>query len=75
MDAYSSYIKQLTDARTAELRREAADYRLSTPARIERRERRAAALRRLLTRRPTLPQPLPDPLAQAWASSSKPSSR
>ena len=62
MDAYSSYITRLTDARVGELRREATEYRLSTPARIERRARLAAAFRRLLTRRPVLPQALPDPL-------------
>ena len=33
MDAYSSYIKQLSDIRVGELRREAADYRLSQLAR------------------------------------------
>lgn len=74
VDAYSSYIKRLSDARLGELRREAADYKLSTTARIERRARWAAALRRLLKRRPTLPQPMPVP-PQAWASNSKPSSR
>ena len=74
MDAYSSYIKQLSDARTGELRREAADYRLSAPARIARRARWAATVRRLLKRPTTVPPPLPVP-PQAWASSSKPSSR
>ncbi len=74
MDAYSSYIKQLCDARTGELRREAAEYRLSAAARVARRGRWAAMVRRLLTRRPALPAPLPVP-PQAWASSSKPSSR
>jgi hypothetical protein len=74
VDAYSSYIKKLSDARTGELRREAAEYRLSAAARIARRARWAATVRRLLKRRPALPQPLPVP-PQAWASSSKPSSR
>jgi hypothetical protein len=74
MDAYSSYIKHISDARVGELRREAEEYRLSAGARLERRARRLAALRRLLNRRPALPAPVPAP-PQAWASSSKPSSR
>ena len=74
MDAYSSYIKQLSDAHLGDLRRQAAEYHLSTSARRARRERWAATFRRLLPRRgPALP-PLPVP-PQAWASSSKPSSR
>ena len=55
MDAYSSYIKRLSDARVSELRREAAEYTLSSTARIERRARWAAALRRLLKRRRPAP--------------------
>jgi hypothetical protein len=55
VDAYSSYIKKLSDARTAELRREAADFRLSTTARLERRARWVAAVRRLLKRRQPAP--------------------
>ena len=58
MDAYSSYITSISKARTDELRREAAEYALSAPAR---RRRRAAAWRRVmgwrlgyLLRRPAL---------------------
>lgn len=51
MDAYSSYIKQLSDARLGELRREAAEYTLSGTARTERRARWAATFRRFLKRR------------------------
>lgn len=72
MDAYSSYIKQLSDARLGELRREADDYRMSATARKERRAQWAARFRRVLIRpRPEVPAGLP----QAWANSSKPSSR
>jgi hypothetical protein len=46
MDAYSSYIMTISNARTSELRREAADYALSAGARRERRARWIAALRR-----------------------------
>jgi hypothetical protein len=74
MDAYSSYIKQISDTRLNELRREAEEYRLSTSARRARRARWAAAFARLLKRGPALPHPVPVP-PQAWASSSKPSSR
>lgn len=46
MDAYSSYIMTISNARTSELRREAADYALSAGARRRRRARWVAALRR-----------------------------
>ena len=74
MDAYSNYIKQLSDARVGDLRREAEAYRLSASARLARRTRWETMFRRLVRkRRPALP-PLHAP-PQAWASSSKPSSR
>ena len=77
MDAYSSYIMTISNARMGELRREAADYALSAAARRRRRQRWALALQRLALRRPVppparVPQPLPP---QAWASNSTPSSR
>jgi hypothetical protein len=73
MDAYSSYIISISNARTGELRREAADYALSAAARRRRRQRWAQALQRLVLRRSgPLPQTLPP---QAWASNSAPSSR
>lgn len=83
MDAYSSYIISISNARTGELRREAAEYALSAAARRRRRQRWAQAWQRLVLRRPIpaprpegrsgrLPQPLPP---QAWASNSAPSSR
>lgn len=76
MDAYSSYIISISNARTGELRREAAEYALSATARRRRRQRWAEALRRLVLRRPVAPAPLPQPLpTQAWASNSTPSSR
>jgi hypothetical protein len=64
MDAYSSYIISISNARTGELRREAADFALS-----------ASVLRRLVGRRPSLPAPVPRQLPQTLASSSAPSSR
>jgi hypothetical protein len=83
MDAYSSYIIKISDARTGELRREAAEYALSAAARRRRRQRWAQALQRLVLRRPLpaprsegrsgpAPQSLPP---QAWASNSSASSR
>jgi hypothetical protein len=77
MDAYTSYIMTISQARTSELRREAADYALSAAARRRRRQRWAQALQRLVLRRPVpagapVPQSLPP---QAWASNSTPSSR
>ena len=77
MDAYSSYIITISNARTSELRREAADYALSSAARRRRRQRWTDTLRRLALRRPApAPAPLPQPLPpQAWASNSTPSSR
>ena len=75
MDAYSSYIKIISDARTADLRREAAEYALSSAARRRRRQRWIQAFRRLAPRRrATLPLPPPLP-PQAWANNSAPSSR
>ena len=83
MDAYSSYIMTISNSRTSELRREAAEFALSAAARRRRRQRWAQALQRLVLRRPvpaprsagrsgSVPQALPP---QAWASSSAPSSR
>ena len=77
MDAYSRYIITISNARTGELRREAAEYAMSATARRRRRQRWAQALQRLVLRRPVqAPTPLPQPLpSQAWASNSTPSSR
>ena len=75
MDAYSSYIMNISNARTSELRREAAEYALSAGARRRRRQRWAQALQKLVLRRP-LPGPVPQSLPpQAWASNSSASSR
>lgn len=63
VDAYSSYIKQISDARVGELRREAADYALSAPARRRRRARWAQAARRLVRGRMPAPAPAPSPTA------------
>ncbi len=59
MDAYSSYIMQITDARLGDLRREAADYRLSRAARGARPSWWSRA--RNAVRRP--PVPVVEPLA------------
>jgi hypothetical protein len=74
MDAYSSYIMTISNARTGELRQEAAEYALSAAARRRRRQRWAQALR-LVLRQPA-PAPMPQSLPpQAWASNSSASSR
>jgi hypothetical protein len=75
MDAYSSYIISISNARTGELRREAADFALSASVRRRRRARWIGVLRRLVGRRPSLPAPVPRQLPQTLASSSAPSSR
>ena len=83
MDAYSSYIIKISNARTGELRREAAEYALCAAARRRRRQRWAQALQRLVLRRPVpAPRsaggsgPVAPPLPpQAWASNSSASSR
>ena len=76
MDAYSSYIIKLSDTRTGELRREAAEFALSAAARRRRRARWAEAVQRLRRGRTPVTPPLPQPLPpQAWASNSAPSSR
>jgi hypothetical protein len=75
MDAYSSYIISISNARTGELRREAADFALSANARRRRRAYWVGVLRRLLGRRPGMPAPVPRQLPQTLASSSAPSSR
>lgn len=59
MDAYSSYIKQISDDRVGELRRQAADFALSAPARRRRRARWFRAVRRLVWGR--VPAPVPAP--------------
>jgi hypothetical protein len=75
VDAYSSYIKHISDARLGVLRREAADYALSASARRRRRARWAQVLRRLVQGRvpapvaPPLPQPRPQTLSRSNASS------
>ena len=75
MSGYSTYIRIVTDARTGELRQEAAEYALSAAARRRRRQRWIQAFQRLgPRRRATLP--IPQPVSpQAWASNSAPSSR
>jgi len=85
MDAYSSYIISISNARTSELRREAAEYALSAAARRRRRAHHpgpgaarahwAGALQRLLRRRVAAPAPVPRDFPQALARSSAPSSR
>lgn len=75
MDAYSNYIMTISNARTSELRREAAEFALSAAARRRRRPRWAQALP-LLLRRGGMPAPAPQSLPpQAWASNSSASSR
>ena len=77
MDAYTSYITTISKARTSELRREAAEYALSAPARRRRRQRWARAVQRLM-RRDRMPVPAPPPELlppQAWVSNSSASSR
>ena len=61
MDAYSSYIKHISDTRVRELRREAADYALSAPAGRRRRARWARVVRRLVPGRMPAPVPTPAP--------------
>ena len=66
MDAYSSYILRLSEARTNELRREAAEYALSRAARRARPSLWARARARLAARTgpaavPVTPVPLPAP--------------
>ena len=75
MDAYSSYIMTISNARTAELRREAAEYALSAAARRRRRQRWVQALQRLALRRPVPAPVAPSLPPQAWASNSSPSAR
>jgi hypothetical protein len=76
VDAYTSYIKLISDARTGELRKEAVDYALSGPVRRRRRARWAQAVRRLVPRRMPAPHlPSPQPLPPQAFSSSPPSSR
>lgn len=66
MDAYSSYIMKLSEARTSELRREAAEYALSRAARPHRISLLARFRARVHTRaRPVLePVPLPAPFPE-----------
>lgn len=66
MDAYSSYIMRLSEARTSELRREAAEYALSRAARGNRSSLLTRARARLSRRaRPVAtPVPLPAPAPQ-----------
>lgn len=66
MDAYSSYIIKLTDARVGELRKEAAEYALSSAARQRPGSLWSRARRRLSGARPpavepAAPVPLPVP--------------
>lgn len=61
MDAYSSYIMRLSEARVDDLRREAADYALSQRARRSRGWRR----RQLFARLARPPRTAVDPVTQA----------
>ena len=66
MDAYSSYIMSLSEARTSELRREAAEYALSRAARRTRGWRWTRIGARLgrhprASVEPVVPTPLPAP--------------
>ena len=54
VDAYSSYIIQLSEARTGELRREAAEYAMSRAARGQRASRWTRTIERLRRRTPAL---------------------
>lgn len=67
MDAYSSYIMRVSEARTSELRREAAEYAMSRAARRPRSSLWARARGRLGRRaRPVVaPVPLPTPAPQS----------
>ena len=53
VDAYSSYILRLSEARTSELRREAAEYALSRAARANRVSVWRRILARLVQRQPS----------------------
>lgn len=64
MDAYSSYIMRLSEARTSELRREAAEYAMSRVARGSRSSLWARVRARVARRprpviEPVAPMPLP----------------
>ena len=70
MDAYSSYILRLSEARTSELRRESAEYALARAARGQRTSWWARARARLAARRgraaeAVAPVALPRPAEQA----------
>ena len=70
MDAYTSYIMSLSEARASELRREAAEYALSRAARGQRSSLRARLQARLKRRArpvmdPVTPVPLPAPVPEA----------
>ena len=58
MDAYSSYILKLSEARTSELRREAVEYALSRAARGDRISLRSRMLARLMRRPPPTVEPV-----------------
>jgi len=69
MDAYSSYIVRLSEARLGELRREAAEYSASRAARSPRTSMWARARRPVRRRPPTVapvaPVALPAPAAES----------
>lgn len=58
MDAYSSYIMSLSEARVGELRREAAEYAMSRAARGERLSRWARARERIVRTRRAEAEPV-----------------
>lgn len=58
MDAYTTYITNLSNARTSELRREAAEYALSRAARQRRGSRWGRFRDQLLRRRAPAPEPV-----------------
>jgi hypothetical protein len=61
VDAYSSYIMQVAEARTSELRREAAEYAMSRAARGEQSSRWTRARARFARRRRPVVAPVPLP--------------
>lgn len=77
MDAYSNYILKASEARAAELRREAAEHALSRTARRNRTTWRTKAGARLRRQAPdtVVAPPATVSEGQTWASSSMPSSR
>lgn len=74
MDAYSDYILQLSNARLSELRREAAEYALSSATRRSRASwwSRSRTRLRLGLRQRRFPVPEPELLVTPWGSQRPP---